>query len=784
MLILNTMMRKLQLTLLCFCALSLAGGLFAQVTISGTVYRADNAPIGNVPVVLSGSADEIVYTDENGQYAFTVPTGSYSVSVTSNANHQDGVTTLDAVLIQKHILGEQLLDSPYKLLAADVNQSAVINETDIDEVSNVIYGVTLEFPNNNAWRFYPASYQFPDPSNPWLEAIPEVINLSDLSSDQTIDFVGVKTGDVNLSADPIIEDYDCDFGCGQVQGTIAQDDSGDCQIDDGERPLGGWVVTATNGDNIYFGATNDLGEYAIELPPATYTISLSNPYDALWTSCVQDLIVTISEESSETLDIPMQATYDCPLLEVNLGTPFMRRCYDGFYYISYCNKGTTMAEDAYLEIAFDEYFEVSESTLPWSSVAGTTYTFDLGDIAPGDCGLFVVQGLISCESVLGQTLCSEATIYPNELCGDSSDSWDGASLELQTQCDGDSVRFVIRNVGEDMGQPVGLTIIEDDMIMMLEQSDVQLDADEEMEISLPANGSTWRLEAEQTPFHPYTTLVSKSIERCDEDGDGEFSLGFITLFPQYSNRPWMDELCVQNIGSFDPNDMLAWPVGAHEEHYIEPKTPLEYKIRFQNTGTDTAFLVVIQDTLPEWLDPSTLVVQSGSHDFEYKLSAENLLTFYFQDIMLPDSNINEEASHGFVKFRIEQAQEVPLGTVIRNEAAIYFDFNEPVITNQVFHTVAVNFLDIVNYVQTPQTPVHDLIVAPNPVADQATLMLKDIEVEHGTLLLYDLTGRLMSRQAFQGSTIPFAKNQMKAGLYLFEVWEGPQRLGAGKLIIR
>jgi len=213
--------------------------LSAQITISGTVQREDDTPIGNVPVVLSGSVEEVVYTDNDGNYAFSVPSGSYSISVLSNADHQNGVTTLDLVLIERHRLGLALLDSPYKLLAADVDQSGVIDDIDLNQISEIIYAALQAFPNNNSWRFYDATYQFPDPSNPWLEAVPELVSINGATEDQEVNFIGVKIGDVNLSSNPIVADYDCDFGCGQLRGQVAHDSSEDCLIDDDERPLGG-----------------------------------------------------------------------------------------------------------------------------------------------------------------------------------------------------------------------------------------------------------------------------------------------------------------------------------------------------------------------------------------------------------------------------------------------------------------------------------------------------------------------------------------------------------------
>ena len=116
-------------------------------------------------------------------------------------NPLNGVTTLDLVKINKHILNVELLDSPYKMIAADANNSQGITTLDMVQLRKLILLIDAEFSNNTSWRFVDASYVFPDPSNPWAEAFPEVINLNNVTIDElTNDFVAVKIGDVNASA--------------------------------------------------------------------------------------------------------------------------------------------------------------------------------------------------------------------------------------------------------------------------------------------------------------------------------------------------------------------------------------------------------------------------------------------------------------------------------------------------------------------------------------------------------------------------------------------------------
>ncbi len=147
-------------------------------------------------------------------------------------------------------------------------------------------------------------------------------------------------------------------------------------------------------------------------------------------------------------------------------------------------------------------------------------------------------------------------------------------------------------------------------------------------------------------------------------------------------------------GSFDPNDKLVTPEGAGPSNLVSRNDTLAYQIRFQNTGNDTAFTVVIRDLLDEDLDLSTVKVGASSHPFVFSIVEPRELVWTFNNIQLPDSNINEPESHGFVKFTVEPHSSVQTGTVVSNNASIFFDFNEPVITNTVTNQIGSEAGDI------------------------------------------------------------------------------------------
>jgi uncharacterized repeat protein (TIGR01451 family) len=140
--------------------------------------------------------------------------------------------------------------------------------------------------------------------------------------------------------------------------------------------------------------------------------------------------------------------------------------------------------------------------------------------------------------------------------------------------------------------------------------------------------------------------------------------------------------------AYDPNDKIALPEGYAEPHFILADTDLTYTIRFQNTGNAPAEDVWIEDILhAEFLDISSFEPLAASHDYYTELQPDGRLRFFFDNIMLPDSTNDEPNSHGYVTFRISLKEDVEPGDVILNDAAIYFDLNEPIITNETWHTV-------------------------------------------------------------------------------------------------
>jgi uncharacterized repeat protein (TIGR01451 family) len=565
-------------------------------------------------------------------------------------------------------------------------------------------------------------------------------------------------------------------------GQVYLDDNENCGLDAGETGLGGWqvLISSTNSSRTSLATTNNDGTYTAFLnwfgaDLINVEVQLLLPA-GITSGCVSSITVPEVTESINTFDFPAFLVNGCTYLTVDVSTPFLRRCFQNQLYLNYANYSNLAAEDAYITLDLDPFMTLVNADVPFTNLGNGQYELDLGTIAPASAGTINLTVDLSCQATFGATHCVQASIHPFTCIPASS----FAELTVTGECDPGSgqVNFTIANTGtSDMATAQNYRIVED-VIMYMNQNPLQLDAGQSEAISFPANGATWRLEIEQDNSYPFGGIAAAFVEGC-----GGFTPGIATQFLLENTKPNVDQLCIENIGSWDPNDKQALPRGYGEQHFIEANTPLEYLIRFQNTGTDTAFNIRIEDQLSEHLDINSLVPGAASHPYRMELKEDGKLLFHFDDILLPDSTINFEASNGFVQFSIRQLPDNPIGTIIENTAGIYFDFNEAVVTNTVSHTIGENF--IVVGTQDILVPGLSLHVAPNPLQSYSLITLEGLDLLDGQCLIYDTQGRLISQHAFSGQQLRLQRDGFpQSGLFFFRIFDGQRPLAQGKLMVK
>ena len=264
-----------------------------------------------------------------------------------------------------------------------------------------------------------------------------------------------------------------------------------------------------------------------------------------------------------------------------------------------------------------------------------------------------------------------------------------------------------------------------------------------------------------------------------------------TWLQDYS--PWNNLNTFQTavVGSFDPNYKEVTPRGTGEEGLI-PMSIIEfdYTIHFQNEGTHYARNISITDQLDPDLDWETFVPGYSEYDYTVRISDSGLVTFTFEEINLPwKSQFGDILSSGFVSYSIKRKTTLPEGTKITNSASIYFDFNEPIITN-----TTVNTLDIDNSISEYGPGVGGKVAPsmhlyPNPASDNFTIRFNNISQSGvATLNIIDLSGRVIRTKKLalqEGSTIVTQNiSELAAGTYLTTVQLQNGNRITGKLFVQ
>lgn len=194
--------------------------------------------------------------------------------------------------------------------------------------------------------------------------------------------------------------------------------------------------------------------------------------------------------------------------------------------------------------------------------------------------------------------------------------------------------------------------------------------------------------------------------------------------------------------AYDPNDKLVQPARGEDGNYALFSDDLQYTIRFQNTGNDTAFTVRLEDYLSTDLRWETFTPKSASHDYRTQLDLKTgLLEVIFEDILLPDSTTNLAGSQGYFSFEISPQLGLEENTLITNKAGIFFDFNPPIITN-LTSSEMVSMLPVNNSTANISSAINNLSIVPNPHHSQTYIIFEPLPITT-TLSVFTPLGKLV-----------------------------------------
>ena len=235
--------------------------------------------------------------------------------------------------------------------------------------------------------------------------------------------------------------------------------------------------------------------------------------------------------------------------------------------------------------------------------------------------------------------------------------------------------------------------------------------------------------------------------------------------------------------SFDPNDKAVTPEGVDDVmHYTLMSDSLDYLIRFQNSGNDTAFTVLIRDTMDVSLDLTTFELIATSHTVETQIDSNRAVTFLFNNILLPDSNVDEPGSHGYIRYRIHPMAGLPDPTRVENQAFIYFDQNPAIETNITWNTLVNQIpvgLDNKIYIDNA------VVFYPNPMDRTGQFIFRNDKSERMMITLTDISGKTVLNTTTTSEEYTLNKGNLASGLYFFRLLNSVTgELHAGKITIR
>lgn len=511
---------------------------------------------------------------------------------------------------------------------------------------------------------------------------------------------------------PLSANMNLDFSClhnARARGSIFT-------VDDNCDSTGSLVQDVSvfhDGDSLL---TKSDGHFDISLIPGEYQISAKPAFDALYELVCPDsgyYFVNPMDynDTIDSLEFGFRVLDSCALLQVAIESPRQRWCSTNYISIEYENVGTDYLDSGWIDLTLPTYVHLLDGSEEYESITDTKYRFIIGDLEVGESASILLIDSIDCEAPFGATFCADVEIFPQNLCV-SAYRIDDPAVDLAAYCERDSIVFSIQNISSEP-TTVSYLLVRNSTI--IDSVGFLMPAGDLYEHKRLADGATYILVLVDND-----TIVSNDvwvgIEECGQGSEEAPRLGqFPTQGQFHKNR-----LCRLLRGSYDPNDKTADPPGTGPNHDILPNTDLRYTIRFQNTGNDTAFAVVIRDTIDtETLEFNSIERGASSHLYDLIVREGGILEFRFPSIVLPDSMTNLAGSQGFVSYTICQKENLADGTKINNRAGIYFDANPPIVTNTYMHTV--------QRLKNNLTSIHDekylnkRLIWPNPTSGEVNI---------------------------------------------------------------
>lgn len=576
---------------------------------------------------------------------------------------------------------------------------------------------------------------------------------------------GVAEDGLGSSKDVLIGLPKLDYN---IEGKVFKDFNASCS-EDGQDSV--YQTTWVAFKNIfgYYAKPDEQGNYSIRLPDANYDVDVSQQ-GRLWEICTLQQQITV--DADKIHDVPLTPKANCPDLFVDVSAPYLVRCAENTYTVTYSNPGPAGAVGAYIILKTDTLLSITAADIPFIQLSEGVYRFDIGNIAPDATEDFQIKMQLDCDNTItNQTHCVKANIYPDNLCTPSPACWDGSYLEIEGDCRGDSATFRIRNIGTGpLTNPRPMLVLEDD-IMKIPATPMTLPAGGFSEITYFAGGKTIRLQVPQSDCFPFPSFPAEVLEGCG----GIINTGFVRTLPQDDEVSFKSVWCLESLDNVPNAYLIADPKGYSDKRFITPSTQLEYVYSFKTDlpGSGDIYLI---DTLSQHFDFSTFEVAGSTLPSNVNLFNNGVLLVTFN----MDNNLESNASF---KFRIKPLSATAPGTIIKNFGNFFRLTNESYATNEVFHTIQENFIEVkITGISEPLKDKLAVVTYPNPAGAMVKFSVAAQEFSSPLLIqVFDLQGKTMASQMLDRETI-MDTAQWPSGTYIFTISAEGKQFASGKIV--
>jgi uncharacterized repeat protein (TIGR01451 family) len=570
-----------------------------------------------------------------------------------------------------------------------------------------------------------------------------------------------------------------------ISGRVFPDFNADCNFNKPNEYTIPNVIIRNKAENTY-AITNDSTYTMYLFQKDTAVLELVNLDAKLYASCGKNNIIIDMKGKVDTtgIDFPIRSSKagHC-MYVISFSSGLLRPGRWGDYQLNYQNNAFDTAYNVYIEIELD-MSTIDSIVSPYAfSQIGNILKFNLGHIRPFGFGTISYSIKLKTSVIIGSSQCHRAIIFP--YCSlNPSNGYDGSDIKASVKCLGNNtIELELENAGsQNQTQKGRLAIYQDESLMKQDSFKMDKGTSSKFQYQLDDN-KVFTAEVYSANAHPVTPILIRHQDLCANKRP-IISNNPVVNFYRHDEAKEYEEYCQIVQGSYDPNVKSVQPSGFLSEHYTSTGTELKYRIDFQNTGTDTAFRVVLIDTLSSFLDIASFVSGVSSHPYSVEFGGR-AVKFIFDPIALVDSFKNEPLSHGYVCFKIKHKNGIAPKTKIENFVDIYFDYNAPVRTNTVFNTI---FDTIQIYVPKGGSAIAEndktsVIVFPNPSTDKFFIQMsepvKDLSIE-----IYDMQGRLIkTASSSNNQTVEVSVEGMTKGIYHIRCMSGEKLIVVKKVMV-